>query len=366
MSTRTGRNEPCPCGSGKKYKYCHGEGGAANAGNVDDPTAAVPRALAWLSLRHGKAMSALFEQLLFEDLWPDDGPEPDDVDQDVWSRLVFNLNEWILAEGDIEVGSEWRIVNELVCSDRGPTLGALQRDCIAQLATQPLALYTVTDVRAGEGITLVDALQPGSAPRVVDVPGAAIAESGDLIGCRVIEVGGARRLSGAIYPFTAHHAPFALYAVAEAADPDMDSEEQRYHTGMAVIAEWIDQMLLPPPVLPMVDSWTGEPLMSIVDHYRILDEDRLIEALDASEGLTGHEGDLWTLDEPDGDTIRIRLEISVGAKDGFLEVFYRTQRLADEGRLWFESLAGAHVKHRSREVKDPTAGVRRYIEAAGA
>jgi preprotein translocase subunit SecA len=22
---KTGRNEPCPCGSGKKYKHCHGQ-----------------------------------------------------------------------------------------------------------------------------------------------------------------------------------------------------------------------------------------------------------------------------------------------------------------------------------------------------
>jgi preprotein translocase subunit SecA len=24
---KVGRNEPCPCGSGKKYKHCHGAGG---------------------------------------------------------------------------------------------------------------------------------------------------------------------------------------------------------------------------------------------------------------------------------------------------------------------------------------------------
>ena len=23
---RVGRNDPCPCGSGKKYKNCHGQG----------------------------------------------------------------------------------------------------------------------------------------------------------------------------------------------------------------------------------------------------------------------------------------------------------------------------------------------------
>jgi preprotein translocase subunit SecA len=26
VEKRTGRNEPCPCGSGKKYKNCHGQG----------------------------------------------------------------------------------------------------------------------------------------------------------------------------------------------------------------------------------------------------------------------------------------------------------------------------------------------------
>ncbi len=30
MSTKIGRNEPCPCGSGKKYKQCH-------LGKEDDP-----------------------------------------------------------------------------------------------------------------------------------------------------------------------------------------------------------------------------------------------------------------------------------------------------------------------------------------
>ena len=25
MTNKIGRNDPCPCGSGKKYKYCHGK-----------------------------------------------------------------------------------------------------------------------------------------------------------------------------------------------------------------------------------------------------------------------------------------------------------------------------------------------------
>ena len=25
VDKKVGRNDPCPCGSGKKYKYCHGK-----------------------------------------------------------------------------------------------------------------------------------------------------------------------------------------------------------------------------------------------------------------------------------------------------------------------------------------------------
>ncbi|MCB0577786.1 MAG: SEC-C domain-containing protein [Phaeodactylibacter sp.] len=26
VEKKVGRNDPCPCGSGKKYKHCHGRG----------------------------------------------------------------------------------------------------------------------------------------------------------------------------------------------------------------------------------------------------------------------------------------------------------------------------------------------------
>jgi preprotein translocase subunit SecA len=29
VKDKIGRNDPCPCGSGKKYKICHGKPGAA-------------------------------------------------------------------------------------------------------------------------------------------------------------------------------------------------------------------------------------------------------------------------------------------------------------------------------------------------
>jgi len=44
-------------------------------------------------------------------------------------------------------------------------------------------------------------------------------------------------------------------------------------------------------------------------------------------------------------------------------VFYRTQRLADEGRAWFEALAGDSVRHLSREHTDPVEALREGLDA---
>jgi len=32
VEKKVGRNDPCPCGSGKKYKHCHGQGLADSQG----------------------------------------------------------------------------------------------------------------------------------------------------------------------------------------------------------------------------------------------------------------------------------------------------------------------------------------------
>ena len=47
-----------------------------------------------------------------------------------------------------------------------------------------------------------------------------------------------------------------------------------------------------------------------------------------------------------------------------IEVFYRTQRLADEGRAWFEALTGSAVYHLTREITDPAGSLARAGKAS--
>lgn len=50
---------------------------------------------------------------------------------------------------------------------------------------------------------------------------------------------------------------------------------------------------------------------------------------------------------------RSRSTINPGRSTDRVELFHRTQRLADEGRAWFEGVAGAAVQHLTREITDP-------------
>ena len=47
------------------------------------------------------------------------------------------------------------------------------------------------------------------------------------------------------------------------------------------------------------------------------------------------------------------LTISLKRDANRVQVFYRTEQRAEEGRPWFEALAAASVQHLAREVSDP-------------
>ena len=368
MSTKIGRNEPCPCGSGKKYKHCHGRaaGSAAAAAPNDSFAGAVERVLTWLTQRHRKAMRAAFDELLLDELWPEDGPDPEDVDRDTLQMVFLNLQEWLLGEGDIEVAGELRSINDYVLGPRGPALSPIQRDYIRQLSSKPLKLYTVTEVRPDQGLTLVDAMDPDSdAFFVQERSGSRGARPGMLLGCRVIEAGDHLEFSGAIYPFSVLNETVARAAAGAALVADSRPDDRNYEVGHAIVREWLRQMLMPPRLPDMVDASTGQPLLFVTDHYRIVDGPGLNQALGSCPDVHADGDSEWTRASRDSDgTTRPLSSIRIGRTADRLEMFHRTQSMADEGRDWFEALAGASVRHLTREIADP-AGALQDAMASG-
>ena len=57
MNHKIGRNDACPCGSGKKYKHCCDKPAAPTAPADESHASAVERAVAWLAQHHRKAFA---------------------------------------------------------------------------------------------------------------------------------------------------------------------------------------------------------------------------------------------------------------------------------------------------------------------
>jgi hypothetical protein len=125
-----GRNDPCWCGSGRKYKQCH-LGRPAHAALPARATWLYRKAVTYLVRRGGAATAEL---AWWADTLDADWDAPEVVDA-------------ALDEGG------W---GETFLAERGPLLPADEAELAASWATVAPGLYEVERVRFGEGVTLRD------------------------------------------------------------------------------------------------------------------------------------------------------------------------------------------------------------------
>jgi len=321
-------------------------------------------AITWLAERHRKGWRSAFEELL--DRWRPEGPEDGwQLGDDGMTMVSINAGEWLIARGAIQARSVLREINGYLLGRDGPYLTPGQRDWIAQLRARPLRLYRVTDVRPGEGLTLLDEFDPQAEPQHVrEISASRTAHPGMLMGARImqVEAGAAAdahwELSGAIYPFSKLREAPVLARVGRvltgAAELELHDENRRDRVEMEIARAWLDQWFEPAPMPQVHDASTGEPILLVTDHYRVNDPAALTEALAAQADVDGDPRQGWNRMTLGADGARRSLSsINPGSEADRIEVFHRTQRLADEGRTWFEALAGAAVQHLTREISDP-------------
>lgn len=373
MNLKTGRNDPCPCGSCKKYKHCCGKPAAPAAPAAESHEGAVERAVAWLGQHHRKAFAVALQNAMEEAVFEifDEEDEARDamtgLSKELWQNLQINMVEWLLAEGDILVKGAPQRVAELLLGPRGPLLATGQQAWLEQLARRPLRLYDVTEVVPGVGVTVCDALDTEQPPLVVDERmGSQSMHAGMQVGARVMEVGGRHQFSGAMFPFLAWggRAVQARLLELEAA-PSVHPEDDIFSAGLTLIEGWLAQCLRPAPLPDIIDSHSGEPLLFTTDHYAVQDWNTLAAALDMEPEVAGDRAAGWDLllDCDDGNT---RSLATISAKPGGqrVSVSYKTATLAEQGRVWFEALAGESVKFELREVSEPKGLMSRMDEQA--
>ena len=370
MTNKIGRNDPCPCGSGKKYKQCC----ASSRTDLFEPEpkghdGAVERAIDWLMNKHRKAVSVAIAEMLFDGLSPEEEDALKAQDLDTWNSIQLNATEWLLAEGEILVHGEPRPVSGCLLGQGGPLFTVDQRSWITQLAERPLRLYAVTDVVPGQQLTLCDSLDAEAPPIIVrEKSGSQADMQGIQIGVRIMAVDGHYELSGAIYAFSHLAGQTVVTRLREAMDRfhGQATDLPRF-LSFIVQRQWLAQFFAAMPMPAFRDAYSGEPMLLITDHYRVKDWVALTQSLYAQADLEGDRESGWDrlIDCNDGET-RALATINAEKRADRITVFYKTQRYADEGRLWFESVAGDAVLFLSRELSDPAGLLRNMPAGQGA
>lgn len=186
----TGRNEPCPCGSGKKYKHCC----------MPKDRAAQVRQVArdredeqlWLRLLKYVERPTFFvdTQSAFSRFW--------NADFDVRVARVLDRQameaflEWYVY--DYPTSRDRQRIVELFATEEGPRLSPEQRELLAEHAESYLSLYGIEEAGADGRLAIGD-LVAGGLYEVHDAGLARLAKPGDLLLGRRFGGDGRGRLS---------------------------------------------------------------------------------------------------------------------------------------------------------------------------
>ena len=278
------------------------------------------------------------------------------LDDTVLEGVQINLTEWLLAEGSLLIHGTDQRTSDYLLGPKGPLLTVSQRDWLRQLTDRPLRLYVVTDVVPGAQMTLCDALDTQAEPVVVrERSGSRANLVGTQLGTRLMTVDDHYELSGAMYPFSQLAGNMLLTQLREAEKQESGPPESRSsRTSALIMRAWLAQYLAPPPMPTFMDIHSGQPILLITDHYRVNDWDALARALEDCPDVEGDRRGGWSrlIDCADGQR-RPTVSVNLGKGDNTLALFYRTQSFADDGRPWFDALAGHAVRFMTREISDP-------------
>jgi hypothetical protein len=347
-----GRNDPCPCGSGKKYKKCCQDNGT---GYTKADRGAALGALA--ELVHGPGWGRIMEAAQ-DEFWDELEPEHTAVAEQeyaaVTSAQVFEW--WLFFDYEYEPGRY--IVDALLELAQGLPRGA--RSFLKLARATMMRVYQVIDVQPGVGMTLRDVIT-GRETRVGERLASQQLHRWDVIATRIMPAGvpGNPVLDGGLLPIPMMRAESLIewlqgVVEEEATEPAGHSASEKEI--FADVAPDIHRAWIAPMEMPKLVNYDGDPVVLAHAYFDIVDREGTVAALGAAR-------DLERVDEAQSAP---RWAWSGTGKDRKEPVVYgwftiegerlvfetNSVKRAERGRKLVERLAGAAATYRLTRTED--------------
>ena len=353
-----GRNDPCPCGSGKKYKKCHGV--AAGPALAFDPL--VSRAKAFkaadmelhpllMKFARERGGAAWFQQAMDEYLGTQDAVPSE---EEMQLGVPWILFQWPSFNGGMSMARMFQL-------ERGNRLAPSLRTVLAAQLESYLSIWDVTDITPGVGMMLADLLT-GTQQFVHEVKASLSVTPHTTLLALVVAHDGIAFLGGlyplVLSPLTADRAVKEMKRRfrkrTRPLDPEWLRDADVQLDLLDIWRELLDEQSRP----PTLSNTDGDPISLVTDHFAFDATQRtaVIDALatldGASEAVEAEDGLEITMTKPGNAKHRSWDNTIVGrvlvAATGF-RAESNSVRRADTLRRAIESALGPLARHRIRD-----------------
>lgn len=352
-----GRNEPCPCGSGRKYKHCCG---GSVLPFVTLPTPA-DRKAGYDLLDRVSALPRFADDvnLAYALIWQ--GIPKDDADRLMDTEANDLFLEWVWFDYLLHTG---QTVAEYALDKYASEVGPGARQFLRAALAAPLRLLQVHSVEPGARVTVRDALDKGQPIVVTERRGSQQLVRHHVMTSRIARYGDEAQFEGMNLLLKVADKAQIMAMVRRArrgvprryAGPERD-RVLRMVSGAAIVAEVIELFDRPQPAVTV----DGDDLVFAATIFSVLDADAAQRRLDAEPRLERDEDSLtddgelaryaW-LEQPHdsgGEPTRILGSVILSRKTMRVETLSMPRAKFAHG--WFLSLVPKAIRFKGIQVK---------------
>ena len=286
---KTGRNAPCPCGSGKKYKKC-----CLHKDEADDflysrisqcYNSLIDKMLdfVYAEMRQG-ILNAAMDDFLFQDKMEDNEYYLllNEFSQLIshWSLFVWNIEkeDYKKFDGDIQLPANATIA-DLYMRKMMNKIDSMEKTIIQSVSGVPFSFYEISSVASGVGFTCHDILT-GQTKTVSEHKASSYLDSGDILFGSIAQVLDIEMLLGASpIKFSLSRKPEIIdlrSSIKEECGVITEDVLKKYDIEMRSVFLDMYERASRPPLLVNTD---GDTILLLSLHYAIEDSEEAFEAL---------------------------------------------------------------------------------------
>lgn len=270
---KTSRNDPCPCGSGKKYKKCCLTETYTGIGREESAKGQIVQDL----LKFYRKNYARTLENAHSMFWGEFVPE-EHLDDKTIGLADINFGEWIVYDYIIDEENGKTLIDLFLENKKLMSLD--EHNVLNMMENSVMSLYEVREIFPEKGFLLKDLLLSGEYD-VREKLATRSLKKWDIFATRLLHVDGKYIMSGAVYPYHLRLKEIMLadirdeYEVYRNEYPDAAMDDFLKKNSDMFNFYWYDVIQNPPPL--KLHNSSGEPMLFSKAVFEIKDRDSTIK-----------------------------------------------------------------------------------------